>query len=81
MMNILVASRNKTCGRDRHCDVIDNIPFSLYLVLVTSDVRYSCIYFIVVNQSETRVSTEHGIDMGITCNTFQTPVCFTYNDT
>ena len=32
-------------GRDRHCDVIDNVPFYLYLTLVTSNVRYVYILY------------------------------------
>ena len=31
-------------GRNRHCDVINDIPLSLYLTLMTSNVRYGSIF-------------------------------------
>ena len=35
-----IAPARKLDGRDRHCDVINDVPFSLYLTLMTSNVRY-----------------------------------------
>ena len=31
-------------GRNRHCDVINDVPLSLYLTLMTSNVRYGSIF-------------------------------------
>ena len=43
---------------DRHCDVINDVPFLLYLTLMTSNVRYASIHN-VFSQSE--VTTKHGV--------------------
>ena len=34
----------KESGRNRHCDVINDVPLSLYLTLMTSNVRYGSIF-------------------------------------
>ena len=39
-----VAVRKKDGGRNRHCDVINDVPLSLYLTLMTSNVRYGSIF-------------------------------------
>ena len=39
-----VAVRKATGGRNRHCDVINDVPLSLYLTLMTSNVRYGSIF-------------------------------------
>ena len=39
-----VAVRKADGGRNRHCDVINDVPLSLYLTLMTSNVRYGSIF-------------------------------------
>ena len=39
-----VAVRKADGGRNRHCDVINDVPLSLYLTLMTSKVRYGSIF-------------------------------------
>ena len=40
----IAAARKVDGGRNCHCDVINNIPFSLYLTLMMSIVRYASIF-------------------------------------
>ena len=65
LLDRIAVVRKADGGRDRHCDVINDVPFSLFFTLMTSNVRYVYIYFTVVSQSEARVSTEHGINIYI----------------
>ena len=37
------SGRKADGGRNRHCDVINDVPLSLYLTLMTSNVRYGSI--------------------------------------
>ena len=40
LLDRIAAAREVDGGRDRHCDVISDVPFSLYFMLMTSNVRY-----------------------------------------
>ena len=35
----IAAARKMDSGRDRHCDIINDVPFSFYLTLIASNVR------------------------------------------
>ena len=39
LLGPITAARKDNGGRDHHCDVINNVIFSLYLMLMTSNVR------------------------------------------
>ena len=40
LLGRIAAARKVDGGCDRHCDVINGVPFRLYLTLMTSNVRY-----------------------------------------
>ena len=68
LLDRIAAARKADVGRDRHCEVINDVPFSLYFTLMMPKWD-TCIYFTVVSQSEARVATEHGIKQAIEHNT------------
>ena len=44
LLGRIAAARKADGGCDRHCDVINDVPFPLYLTLMTSNVRYASIF-------------------------------------
>ena len=63
LINTMLLGRIATAWKadgdcDRHCDVINDVPFLLYLTLMTSNVRHASIHN-VFSQSE--VTTKHGV--------------------
>ena len=40
LYKLSVAARKMDGGRDRHCDIISNVPFSFYLMPMMSHIKY-----------------------------------------
>ena len=75
LLGRIAASGKVDGGRDRHCDVINDALFSLYLILMTSNVKYVSIVNGYYSQSEARVSTVHGINAYISTIVIYKTVC------